>query len=629
MDGLVRTHLDRGSPPPRSPEAERPVSRRSRSNDTTDDGAERKSRSLKPLLALKPYLLAYPSHLAAAGLALIVSSAAMLSVPLAVRRMIDNGFVAGDGGFIGRYFLMLIVIGAVLAVASSSRAYFVNWLGERVVANLRADVFRHLARLGASFHEKNVSGELLSRLSADTTQLKGAAGSAISQAVRNLIMLIGALAMMLVTSPRLSLLVLVAIPAIVLPLVAYGRSVRKLSRAAQDRLAEASAFAGDNLAHVRTMQAYTNETNVGDRFRGAVEAAFDAARDRLKARAFLTATAVFLSIASVVGVLWYGASLVVAGEITGGRLSQFVLYSLFAAGALAELSEVWGEVSQAAGAAERLSEILAVVPDIRSPDRPVPLPLPPQGEITFDTVSFCYPARPDRPALDGVSFRIAPGETVALVGPSGAGKSTILNLILRMHDATAGTVRIDGVDVRDADLDALRRRMALVAQDLSLFADTVAENIRYGAPEADQAAVARAADAAQATEFIRLLPQGFETPVGERGVTLSGGQRQRIALARAILRNAPILLLDEATSALDAENEIAVQRALEGVMRNRTTLVIAHRLATVKKAGRILVIDKGRIVEEGTHDTLLAKGGLYARLAAMQFGVGERSAAAE
>lgn len=587
-------------------------------------GEQRRRQSLKPLRSLQPYVLRYPRHLAAAGLALVASAGAMLVVPIAVRRMIDEGFGGGNGQLIGQYFVSLIAIGLVLALASAGRFYFVNWLGERVVADLRADVFGHLSRLGPSFFDAAHSGEVMSRLTADTTQIKSAAGVALSQALRNTIMLFGALALMIVTSPRLSLMVLIAIPAIVLPLVGYGRVVRRLSRRAQDTLADASAYAAENLGAVRTMQAFTHERVVTARFGDAVERAFEAARDRLKARAGLTALAIFLVVASVVGVLWYGAQSVVAGEMSGGRLGQFVLYAVFAAGALAELSEVWGEMSQAAGAAERLTELMAATPEIRSPERPLPLPAAGKGEIRFDRVSFSYPSRPDIAAVAGLTLTVAPGETLALVGPSGAGKSTILNLLLRFYDPTAGTILVDGVDIRLADLGELRRRIALVPQEPAIFADTVLENIRYGSPDAGRADVERAAAAAQAADFIAALPQGYETRLGERGVTLSGGQRQRIAIARAILKDAPILLLDEATSALDAENERAVQKALEGVMRNRTTLVIAHRLATVQKADRILVLDEGRVVEEGTHQSLVKAGGLYARLAKLQF---ERAAA--
>ena len=585
-----------------------------------DEAGERKRRSLKPLMALKPYVLRYPRMLAMAAVMLVISAAAMLSVPMAVRRMIDVGITGHDGTFIGQYFGMLIAIGAVIAVSSGSRFYFVNWLGERVVADIRSAVFRHLATLGPAFFERTHSGEVMSRLTADTTQIKAAAGTALSQAARNGIMLIGACFMMLITSPKLSLLVLVAIPAIVLPLVAYGRVVRRLSRKAQDTLAEASAYAAENLAAVRTMQAFGYERTVTQRFTGAVERSFEAARSRLKARAGLTGLAIFLVVASIVGVLWYGSASVVKGDISGGRLGQFVLYALFAAGALAELSEVWGEMSQAAGSAERLAELLAVVPEIRSPERPVALPEPAKGEISFKDVRFAYPSRPDATAIDGISLDVKPGERVALVGPSGAGKSTLFGLLLRFYDPASGEVRVDGVDVRAADIDRLRARVATVPQEVALFADSIAENIRYGNPGATMDDIRRAARTAQADEFIAALPHGYDTILGERGVQLSGGQRQRIAIARAVLRNAPILLLDEATSALDAENELLVQKALDSVMQGRTTLVIAHRLATVQKADRIIVMDKGRIVEQGTHAELVAKGGLYGRLAELQFG---------
>lgn len=590
-----------------------------------ETGAPETKRSLRPLLALKPYLLRHRTMIVGALIALVLSALAMLAVPMAVRRMIDVGFASHDGVLINRYFMMLIVIGALLAVASGARFYFVNWLGERVVADLRADVFAHLARLGPAFFEKTHSGELMSRLTADTTQIKAAAGTALSQALRNSIMLIGALVMMFVTSPQLSMLVLLAIPLIVLPLMAYGRHVRKLSREAQDTLGEASAYAAENLSAVRTMQAYAFENEAARRFGLAVDDAFVAARERLKARAGLTTLAIFLTVASVVSILWFASSSVVGGEMSGGRLGQFVLYALFAAGALAELSEVWGEVNQAAGAAERLTELLALVPDIRSPAVPTDLPAPPRGEISFEDVHFAYAhsagdAPPGSAALKGLTFAASAGETVALVGPSGAGKTTIFNLILRFFDPQSGHVRIDGIDVREADLNALRSRIAVVPQDVALFSGTVADNIRYGTMSASDDAVRLAAVAAQADTFIRDLPQGYQTVLGERGLTLSGGQRQRLAIARALIKDAPILLLDEATSALDAENEALVQSALGEVMRGRTTLVIAHRLATVLEADRILVLDGGTIVQTGTHAELFAKPGLYRRLAELQFG---------
>jgi ATP-binding cassette, subfamily B, bacterial len=587
----------------------------------TEDGeASRKGRvSLRPLMGLRPYIAKHPVTLALAGIALVVSATATLAIPMAVRRMIDMGFGSKDGLFIDRYFAMLVVIGLILALASAARFYYVNWLGERVVADLRSDIFRHIASLGPAFFEKTHSGEVMSRLTADTTQIKAVAGSSLSQALRSFIMLLGAFVMMFVTSAHLSFLVLLAIPLIVLPLIAIGRWVQRLSRRAQDTLAQASAYAAENLSAVRTMQAFQHEDAASKRFQTAVELSFDAAKERMKARAVLTALAMFLVVASVTGVLWFGASAVIDGDMTTGRLGQFVLYAVFAAAAFAQVSEVWGEVSQAAGSAERLSELLAVEPEIRSPAHPVALPEPPRGDVTFKDVRFAYPERAKHAALDNVSFHVAPGETVALVGPSGAGKTTIFNLLLRFFDPDSGEVRIDGVRAGDADLEALRARMALVPQDVALFADTIAENIRYGAPEATREEVQRAAVAAHADDFIRALPDGYDTKLGERGIQLSGGQRQRIAIARAILKDAPILLLDEATSALDAESESLVQRALERVMKGRTTLVIAHRLATVQKANRILVMDKGRIVEEGTHAELVAKGGLYGRLAEMQF----------
>ena len=514
---------------------------------------------------------------------------------------------------------MLIVVVAVLALASAARYYLVITLGERVVADLRAAVFRRLAALDPSYFDATQSGEIVSRLTADTTQVKSAFGVSISIALRNSFLFFGAIAMMMVTSLKLSVLVLLAIPVIVLPLILSGRGVRRRARLAQDRLADAAAYAAEAIGAVRTMFAFGMERATADRFAAAAEEAFAAARRSTKARAILTGTAIFLVSASVVGVLWYGAQDVLAGEMTPGRLSQFVLYAVFAASSLGQLSEVYGELAQAAGSAERLGEILAARPTIFAPAQARRMPEPPIGAVTFADVHFAYPTRTEHAALHGLSFRLRPGERVALVGPSGAGKTTVLQLLLRFYDPLSGLVLVDGIPITDVDPAELRRRMALVPQEPTIFAATVLDNIRYGRPQASEEEVRRAASLASADGFISALPQGYATTIGERGVTLSGGQRQRIAIARAILKDAPILLLDEATSALDAESERAVQEALDRLMRGRTTLVIAHRLATIRAADRILVLDQGRLVEEGTHESLLTRGGLYARLAALQF----------
>jgi ATP-binding cassette subfamily B protein len=580
---------------------------------------ERRKLTLKPLTRLAPYVVRYRGRALAALVALVVAALTTLIVPVAVRRMIDFGFSDRALQLIDSYFAVMIGVVAVLAISSAMRYYLVTTLGERIVADLRSDVFAHLTQLSSSFFDTARTGEIVSRLTADTTQIKSTVGASVSIALRNLLLFLGGAAMMVVTSPRLSLFVLGAIPIIVLPLVGFGRAVRRRGRAAQDTLAEASGYADELIGAVRTLQAFTNEKLAQSRFSAAVERAFAAARDATKARGVLTAVVIFLVFASIVVVLWVGAQDVLAGHITPGRLGQFVLYAVFAAGGLSELSQVWGEIAQASGAAERLFEILDVEPQIKAPPRPLALPAPARGAVEFKDVSFEYPGRPNAPVLNHVSFHVAPGEKLALVGPSGAGKSTVFQLIQRFYDPVAGTVSFDGVSVTEVDPAALRSRIALVPQDAVIFGTSVRENIRFGRPEATDADIEKAAAAAHASEFIRRLPDGYETQVGERGVTLSGGQRQRIAIARAILREAPLLLLDEATSSLDAESETLVQQALGGLMRNRTSIVIAHRLATVQNCDRILVIDHGRIVEEGTHGSLASSSGLYARLAKLQF----------
>ena len=583
---------------------------------------EKKRRSLRPLSKLLPYVGRYKGQVAAALFFLTLAACTTLALPTAVRRMIDHGFSTSDSAFIDSYFAMLVAIAAVLALASAARYYFVINLGERIVADIRRDVFAHVTTLSPAFFDRSQSGEIVSRLSADTTQIKSAVGASASMALRNAILGLGALGMMVVTSPKLASLVIGAIPLVVLPIVAFGRNVRKRSRAAQDMLAGATAYASESISAVRTLQAFTNENLVTSRFGKAVDFAFEAAKASTKARAFLTFFAIFMIFGSVVAVLWFGAQSVLAGTMSAGTLGQFLLYSVFAAGALGALSEVWGELSQASGATERLVEILNEKQDVAAPANPVALPLPAKGTVRFETVDFAYPGRPDTAVAKGLSFSIKAGETVAIVGPSGAGKSTVFSLLMRFYDPQGGRILVDEVDVKTADPIAVRQRIAVVPQDVTIFAASAFENIGFGKPGSSDAAIKDAAKAASAGGFIEALQNGYATELGERGITLSGGQRQRIAIARAVLKNAPILLLDEATSALDAESETAVQAALERLMKGRTTLIIAHRLATILKADRILVMDKGRIVEEGTHKSLVRKGGVYARLAKLQFDAG-------
>jgi ATP-binding cassette subfamily B protein len=586
---------------------------------SADAGPKTSRPSLTALKPLAPYALIHRGRIGLALLALLFASAATLVVPVAVRRMIDFGFSDANAGLIHAYFLAMIGVVAVLALASGARYYLVMTLGERVVADLRADLFDHLTRLDPAFFDAEKTGDIASRLSADTTQLKATFGSSASLALRNLFLFVGAIAMMVATSPKLSAFVLAAIPVIVLPLYAAGRSVRERSRRAQDRLAEATAFATESLSAVRVMQSFVAEAFTARRYRAAAYGAYEAARAMSGARAFVTAAAIFLAFSSVVVVLWLGAQDVIAHRMTAGALSQFVLFAVFGAGALGQLSEVWNEVSQAAGAAARIGEIIAVKPRIAAPAKPTALPAPVRGELAFRDVSFAYPGREDELALREVSFRVAPGEAVAIVGPSGAGKSTLFQLALRFYDPLSGAITLDGVDISTLDPARLRAEIALVPQDAFIFGASVADNIAYGAPGATREAIVKAAKQAAADCFIAALPQGYDTELGERGVTLSGGERQRIAVARAILKDAPALLLDEATSALDSESETLVQGALAALMQGRTTLVIAHRLATIVNADRILVLDGGSVVEQGTHASLMEAGGLYARLARLQF----------
>jgi len=579
----------------------------------------KRAASLAALLPLARYGRRYLRRTLAAVAALTVSSAATLAVPFALRSMIDFGFSRESGGSIDVYFLAMGALVIVIALAAATRYYLVTTLGERVVADLRRDVFAHLSRLDASFYDSARTGELVSRLTADTTQIKAAFGASASIALRNLFMFVGAIALMIYTSPKLSALVVIAIPVIAAPLIASGRVVRRRSRRAQDTLADATAFASESLGAARTMQAFGAEEGSQARFADEIESAYQAARDAAAVRSLLVAVAISLAFCSVVFVLWLGARDVLAGRMSGGVLSQFVLLAVLGATSLGELSQVWNEVSAAAGSAGRIAELLAVKPRIVAPARPALMPSPPRGAIEFSRVGFAYPSAPEARVLNDLSFAIAPGERVAIVGASGAGKSTIFQLIMRFYDVDEGRVLVDGVDVKAVDPKDLRERIAPVPQEAAIFGATVAENIAYGRAETSELAIEEAARQAAADGFIRDLGMGYQTRLGERGVTLSGGQRQRLAIARAIVKDAPILLLDEATSALDAEHEAQVQSALDGVMSGRTTLVIAHRLATVLKADRILVMEAGRIVEEGDHASLVARNGVYARLARLQF----------
>ena len=549
--------------------------------------------------------------------ALAVSSTATLSLPVAFRQMIDHGFSSGAN--IDRTFGFVLVVILVLALATAARFFFVTLLGERVVADLRQRLYSHLLGLDAGFYDRNRSGELVSRLTADAELLRSVVGSSMSVALRSTVTVVGSLVMLFVTSPKLAAWAVLGIPLAVLPIIIGGRRIQKASRSAQDRIADANTLATEALGAVRTVQAHAREPYERQRYIDAMTTAVATARKRIGAQAIVTAVAISLIFGAVIVVLWSGAHDVIGGRMTAGMLGQFVMYALIGGGSVGALAEVWNELQRAAGGMGRINELLQEAPGIVSPAQPQALPNPLRGEIVFDDVSFAYPQRQDSPALHGFSLRVQPGETVALVGPSGAGKSTVFTMLLRFHDPDAGRISVDGVDIRQLEPAALRDAIALVPQAPTLFATSATDNIRYGRLDASDAEVRQAAEAAEADEFLDALPDGFASELGERGTRLSGGQQQRVAIARALLKDAPVLLLDEATSALDAQSERAVQHALENLMAGRTTLVVAHRLATVLKADRIVVMDAGRIVAEGTHAELLAQGGLYADLAKLQF----------
>ncbi|MBR9653095.1 ABC transporter transmembrane domain-containing protein [Thalassovita aquimarina] len=593
---------------------------------TTVTEDREKSKKVGALRELWPFLSPYKWMVVGAGLALVLTASVSLTLPLAVRRVVDN-FSGADGALLDQYFGAAMALAALLAIGTGLRYALVTRLGERVVADIRKAVFDRVIGMSPAFFENIMTGEVLSRITTDTTLILSVIGSSISVALRNVLIGIGGLGLMLLTSAKLTGLVLLIVPLVIVPILTLGRKLRKLSRENQDWIAESSGNASEALLSVQTVQAFTNETGARRDFANVTEASYGSAKRRITTRAVMTVIVIFLVFAGVVGVLWIGANDVRAGSMSAGALVQFVIYSVMVAGSVAALSEIWGELQRAAGATERLVELLRAEDSVADPASPAPVPAPVSGHIRFENVSFRYPSRPDVSALDGVDLDIRPGETVALVGPSGAGKTTIIQIILRFYDPQAGRILLDGADLKGMARSEFRKNLALVPQDPVIFATTARENIRFGRPGASDAEVEAAANAAAAHDFIMKLPEGYDSQVGERGVMLSGGQKQRIAIARAILRDAPVLLLDEATSALDAESERAVQAAVDELSKDRTTIIVAHRLATVKKADRIVVMEDGRIVAQGTHDELVAEGGLYARLARLQFTDGAVDAA--